>query len=219
MWKQVVLFGLALASAPSIRAQVFVSYSFTGGSGNSAPDMTPDAEPAGVNFSRIALSNVAELNATDLLKTGPWPQDNSIDLSKYLEFDITPDPGHQVTISKFEFDHRIGGNGPDNMRVAAFAGVNVPQNATPFDSHDFVSLSQTFTREVFDMNNYTSSSPVTIRFYGWNAGGVGGSTFFLDNVQFEGSITAVPEPATSLLLTGIGLAAFATARFHRLGRV
>src|SRR3954453_2247748 len=94
MWKQVVLFGLALASAPSIRAQVFVSYSFTGGSGNSAPDMTPDAEPAGVNFSRIALSNVAELNATDLLKTGPWPQDNSIDLSKYLEFDITPDPGH-----------------------------------------------------------------------------------------------------------------------------
>ena len=99
------------------------------------------------------------------------------------------------------------------MRVAAFNGVNVPQNATPFDSHDFVSASLEFTQEVFDMNNYTTSDPITIRFYGWNAGGsAGSSTFFLDNVQFEGSVTPVPEPEGYEFLTGVGLAAFAMAR-------
>jgi trimeric autotransporter adhesin len=50
------------------------------------------------------------------------------------------------------------------------------------------------------------TSPVTFRFYGWNAEDSSGS-FCIDNVTFSASIQMVPEAGTGVLLTlGIGLA-------------
>ncbi|MGC3959852.1 MAG: PEP-CTERM sorting domain-containing protein [Verrucomicrobiota bacterium] len=48
------------------------------------------------------------------------------------------------------------------------------------------------------------SAPVTFRFYGWNAEG-GGGTFSIDNVTFNGSVTAVPEPSAMAIVGGFGM--------------
>ena len=56
------------------------------------------------------------------------------------------------------------------------------------------------------------TSPVSFRFYGWNAEGSVG-TFSIDNVSFTGSSRNVPEPTIAALL-GVGLAVCAAWRLR-----
>jgi hypothetical protein len=123
----------------------------------------------------------------------------------------------QVTLNIFRFDHRIGGGGgagPDTLRVAGFFAFDPPDLTTPDQSADFSSQSQSFETQTYNLTDFTFASPATVRFYGWN-GGDGASTFSLDNIQFQGSVSAVPEPRFYAVAAGLGLATFAFARRRR----
>src|SRR5262245_18138861 len=105
--------GFGLATQVS-NAQVVIGYSFDTPDNGDLPPLTPDAQPAGATLSAISLHGAVSQdnqNGQDFLKTGPWPENGSIDLSSYLQFELTPDPGKQVTVTQFQFDHKIGGGG------------------------------------------------------------------------------------------------------------
>lgn len=220
-----LLLALGLAFTPQIsNAQVLFGYNFDTADNGDLPPLTPSLQPLGATLSAITLNGVSQdnQNGQDFLKTGPWPETGFINLNTYLEFTITPDPGNQVTYNQFVFDHRIGGGGglgPNTLRINAYEGLNPPIGATPVRTADFSSQSQSFEPLSYPSINLTTAQPLTVRFYGWNAGD-GAAVFDLDNVGFPlGGITVspIPEPSFYATVAGLGLVGFAAVR-RRLGK-
>lgn len=131
----------------------------------------------------------------------------AIDLTKYYETVITPSVGYGVTLTKIDFDVRRSGTGIRNFSARSSAdgytnnmpcSIVMTQTNISIVSPDIFFWNFDATSTAVDQKGcsympsgigYTNfTSPLTVRFYAWNAEGTTG-TFSLDTIIFHGSAT------------------------------
>ncbi len=197
-------------------------------------DPTPPPTATGITFgsfsafgtppnpnaaSRFSFTNnvVGGVNASDnfALFTG------SLNPAKYYEVTVAPQAGYSIDINTIAFTIQRSGTGIRSYAVrssldgfsanlsASISPANVNLGVGPGDEFRWL-LDATTSAQNGSLVTLGASfdlllSPVTYRFYGWNAEGTGG-TFSIDNVAFSGVSSVVPEP-TTLALVAIGAGA------------
>ena len=117
---------------------------------------------------------------------------------QFFQLTIAPTNGEQVSFSELIFD--IGRGGPSTPRGWVIRSSidnflnDIDTAVVPSTQPALTTFSVDLISSEFQMLN----SPTTFRFYGYgpSAGNVG---LFFDNIRFQGSSTAIPEPSTSLL--------------------
>jgi hypothetical protein len=153
----------------------------------------------------------------------------SLDLNVYFEVSITPTPLASIALQLDTISWTIQRSGTgirsyavrssvDGYAANLPASINSPANANlavgPGNEFqwalDSVTTAQNGSLVTLGLPHANLTTPVTFRFYGWNAEGTGG-TFSIDNVTFSGSTRNIPEPTTGALLI-LGLAAWSSAR-------
>ncbi len=155
------------------------------------------------DFSGWALGSTG--GAADTLYSG---MTGSVNTAEYYEVTLTPGVGYSITGDSIKFDFERSGTGVRTYSVRSSldgytanltavyglptTNVDVQAGNVFFLKKDITSL-QTRNIIVLGPTFMNLVTPVTFRFYGWNAEGTGG-TFSIDNVNFIGSST---------LLTGI----------------
>jgi len=200
--------GLTDPTAPPTATGVtFGSFTSTGASAN------PNAS---ARFSFTSQPTGATTGVDDFSQfTG------SLSLTAYFEVTITPLNLVQLQLDNIAFTVQRSGTGirsyavrssVDGFAANLAASIN-PANANlgvgPGDEFrvllDSVTTLQNGSLVTLGPSHASLTSPVTFRFYGWNAEASTG-TFSVDNVQFSGSAQgSVPEPTTSaLIILGFG---------------
>ncbi|MEC4986554.1 MAG: hypothetical protein SAJ37_18570 [Oscillatoria sp. PMC 1068.18] len=203
-------FAVINAIATASNAAIVGLYDFEGDS------LTPSSVDSNLSFSNFSYTgpgttNFFAGNPGDAYSSNNWAA-GTIDLGRYFQFSIDPNPGFEVTLNSLELDERRSGTGPTTWEVrssldnyaSTLSLFNVPDN-TDFRANQTTNFSSTFT-------GLTNS--VTFRIYGYNAeSGVG--TWRLDNVEVDGIVnataTAVPfefSPGLGLLILGVWLTGF-----------
>lgn len=160
---------------------------------------------AGGRFSFInwSVGSTSLTASTYSLMTG------SLDTAKYYKVSLTPSAGYFVSLTNISFKVQRSGTGIRSYAVRSSANsytANLPASVGTSTVLSIQSINEFFWNS--DVNasaigseinlggpSYTGfSSPMTFKFYGWNAEASGG-TFSIDSVTFSGSVS---------LATGIG---------------
>jgi len=154
----------------------------------------------------------------------------ALDTTKYFSVTLTPLSGYTLNLDSIAFTIQRSGTGIRNYAVrssldgfaanlsASISPANAALSVDGANNFQWV-LDATTTAQNGSLITLSSdydalSSAVTYRFYGWNAEGLGG-TFSIDNVNFLGSVTTIPEPSTMALAVIGGFAGlFAMRRKH-----
>lgn len=133
----------------------------------------------------------------------------AIDLTKYYEVTVSPTPGYELTFNTMSVRIQRSGTGIRTYAVRGSVdnfGANLPGAVTSgtvitlqsgdifFWSKDATTSGQNGTQINFPSSYTAITSPTTLRFYGWNAEGTGG-TFSIDSVHIMGNAS---------LSTGLG---------------
>ncbi len=206
-------------------------------------DPTPPPTATGVTFGSFsAFGYVGNPNATVRFSFqtnamgGINADDNfanftgSLDAARYYEVTLTPQAGYSLDINTIAFTIQRSGTGIRSYSVrsgvdafaanlsASISPANAALTVGPGDEFrvvaDATTTAQNGSLVTLGVPFDALTSPVSFRFYGWNAEGTGG-TFSIDNVAFSGAVTAVPEPTALALMTGMGLVAFRCRRNRR----
>jgi len=208
----------------SAQAATLFTYDFPGipGSGLTA-DQTATV-PAGLSFSDFTRSNVIEYIGNNVFNSNNWNINTAIDLSEYIQFTMTVDPGYSATLASLQFFQRGSDTVADEFRVA----VSLDNFGSTTESSDglvsFGGLSETWD---FTDLILSGGDTVYFRWYVFGDTQTGGSgsplpvgTFRLDDVSLNGAITpppaVVPEPPLALALSVTGL--LLSAGLRRIGR-
>lgn len=231
---------LAWAHSPEITGQTLFTYDFadvTTSSGRSSAGGSSGHLQFG-NFSATATLS-ANSNATGIFAFGSWVPGGATDQSdvftgapdpaEYYEFTITPDPGYSLTITGISLSAGRTATGPRQFvlrsdadaYVANLAAGAVPPlsvvggNILQFTDNATTNLvaGQTFTLSGADFSDLLGAR--TFRLYAFNAEGSG--TLRIDDVAIMGSVSAVPEPATTALAAALAALA-GTAAIRRRDR-
>lgn len=149
-----------------------------------------------------------------------------LDPARYFEVVLTPQAGYTLDVDSIAFTIQRSSTGIRSYGVRSgvdgFAG-NLPASISPANANLGVGPGDEFRYLLDSLSNAQNgslvtlgaafdalTSPVTFRFYGWNAEAATG-TFSIDNVVFTGSASVVPEPS-SVALVGLGLLAWGIIR-------
>jgi len=219
---------LVLLSALSgaAHAAVIVNYSFTGLDGNSSlADITvpPTSTALNVTASDINLTGSgASLRGaglqSDVVFLGRLLSTASASVSgdRYWQFTVTPDPGYQLDLTSFSFDVARGGaSAPRGWELRS----SVDGFASTLGTGEIPTVRPTFTSLLvaFSGPSFQGLTTATsFRMYGFMPAEGEFLGIYFDNVQIDGSVlTAVPEPAETAAMIGLGLGAFAWLRRNR----
>lgn len=181
-------------------------------------DPTPVPVGTGVTFGDFsAVGTPSNPTATGRFSFTHWPNGavnsvdsystltGSIDVAQYYEVTITPDPGYLMDLTAVTFSVFRSGTGIRTYSVRSGADgftANLPASIFPantklnvqtgdvfFWNQDATTTNQNGSTITLSGAEFTSvSSPITFRFYAWNAEGTSG-TFSIDNVTISGSVT------------------------------
>ena len=138
-----------------------------------------------------------------------------IDPAVYLQVVVNPNVGTTYSLSGITFGVRRSGTGIRNFAVRCSAdnyAANLPASIFPANANLAVQTVNTFfwtsdaTSTTADQVGSTVTlgtvftnitTPVTFRFYGWNAE-AGGGSFSLDNVALTGNVNALSTQSNSI---------------------
>ncbi|TNJ39827.1 PEP-CTERM sorting domain-containing protein [Chlorobaculum thiosulfatiphilum] len=131
-----------------------------------------------------------------------WSTGASIGATDYLSFTIDANTGYEISFSSIDFNTQRSSNGPSSAVVEySLDGGNTFQTIG-----SVIIINQAATAYSFDTSGISDiqnlEDPITFRLYGYNARNNGG-TLSINNYSFNGSVEAVPEPQ-SLMLIGVG---------------
>jgi hypothetical protein len=131
------------------------------------------------------------------------------------EFTVAPLAGYSLTITGLSFDERnAGGVGPTAFHVLTSADGF----ASPIVSGALAQNAPVFTNHAVSLSLFNLIDPFVVRLVSTGRDDVPMSAWYLDNVTLNVEAvpiaTAVPEPAT-LLLLGTGMSFVATRRRRR----
>jgi hypothetical protein len=209
---------LLIGMAPSAQADVIALYTFTSDSldsTDSESNSTANAFVAGSGVTAQFYSGHDTTNTTSgadayqgVGNLSSWTA--SLDPTKYFSFTVEADAGYNLNLTSLSFFTSKNNNGVDtwevrssqdfNSTIDSGTGVYQGSPGTGTWTNPSVSLS---------LNNVTG--PLEFRIYGYN-GNTG--NFRLDDVTLNGSVSAIPEPSTWLLITS-GLGALYMLRRRR----
>lgn len=202
-------------AVPTATGVTFGSFSAVLVQQTTTPVVVPATNPnAGSRFSFVDWPPGAT-NASDVF-TG------SIDPNQYYQVTITPNSGTSVTLSTMTFTFQRSSTGvrqyavrgsidnyTANLPASLATGANAALSVVPtniFQATDALAAAADGSLITFDVSAYANvTTPITLRFYGFNAEASGG-TFSIDNVVINGTsqaavatptLTATTTPATS----------------------
>jgi len=199
---------LSLTVSTTQSPAALINFSFNGSAGDEI-SLAPDAQPAHLTVSSMTRgSGITASSASGTFSAKSWTTGSTADLNDYFSFSITPQTGHELSLTSLILDEQRSGTGIRSWAVRSSLDSFVSDLAT-FSVPDNNSLrfDQTTTLDGA-FNGITSE--IEFRIYGYEAEGNAG-TWRLDNVRVNGLLTSpaarVPEslPASfsSLALCGV----------------
>ena len=164
-----LLFGTLISSNTS--AQI-VTFDFAGKPGNQVTDTSNYND---IRLSKSIISRGSGITAganQDRFTSTNWKTTTTINLNDYLEFTVTPNARKKFTITDIVLQHQRSATGPKTFvirtSIDAFADNACPEVTV----EDLPNTSFTST---FPLNLSSQNKPVTIRIYGYNSEGTGGT--------------------------------------------
>ncbi|WP_269523063.1 hypothetical protein [Coraliomargarita parva] len=227
----------AIASADVLAEYTFGDTAATGTYVSSDSSLNSTASDLSA-FSGVAFSNTGETGAgiyvrsSDLVTTGAA----AITAGDYLSFTLTPEAGQQIELTSFTFYIAAS----HNANIAQFTGsafltdssdsnigdgdividrLSPPEGTTSVENSVYWSSVQTIT-----LSGATTITEATeFRFYVYSDGvdvdtGGGDPTpgFYqivrFDGLTLNGTVSAIPEPATTAILLGLTMLGFTCVR-------
>lgn len=192
-------------------------------------DPTPVPTATGLTFGSFSAVGTpsSNPNATGRFSFVGWPlgavgsetavttMTGSINPGQYYEVTLTPNPNYTITVNTMTFTVQRSAAGIRSFAVRSSASnysVNLPAsvssgtNISVVNSNEFFWTNDAVTSaqsgSTINFSSFQFSSPITLRFYGWNAEQSGG-TFSIDNVRINGS-AFTPTCAVNASVTAIG---------------
>lgn len=238
MIKKLLILICAIMLSTVAKAQTFsVTYDFANVSTSSGTlDPTPTPTAIGVTFGAFsARGTPANPNAGGRFSFTNWPlgsvngatsvssMTGALVPTKYYEVTLSPQAGYTGSLDTIRFTLQRSSTGIRSYAVRA--SVDGFTNNLPAAVVSGTALSVVTTNEFFvvDDNNTnatngsaiilsgaSSATPVTFRFYGWNAEASGG-TFSIDNVKFIGLVSGCSPVYASSATVCVGSSASLTA--------
>jgi len=197
---------------PVVQADLIASYGFndvlsasgapteiTAGDVSRGPGVSKDPGYSNVSYegTKSAFFNNAGFNSTE--------ESAAITNNRYLSFSVSVNAESQVSYTNFSMaflrKSADGAGAPDSFAIRSSADgfeQNIGSGAIPAASTD------TFSTYSFDWSQKSSLQSVTnqveFRVYLWASQGIGTDTakrvFKIDDWNLQGSVNAIPEPAT-----------------------
>ena len=205
-------------------------------------DPTPPPNAAGVTFSPFSSTGMSanpNAGARFSFTSQPLGGVNTVDdfsqftgsltPTAYFEVTITPLTLIQLQLDSIAFTMQRSGTGVRSYAVrssldgyaanltASISTANANLGVGPGNEFrvllDSVTTAQNGSFVTLGTPFVGLTAPVSVRYYGWNAEGTGG-TFSVDNVVFSGRTDNIPEPSATVLVLG-SLTALGFRQQHR----
>ena len=181
---------------------------------------SPTVNPGDSLLSAIAYSGAGTFSATGTAGfasqgariAGGHTTSGTLDpgTAPYLSFTLTMDAGQQFDLTHIELSSRHDANAPG--KVALFASTNGFASSFQIGGDLDISGGTTWGTLNFDDGSAAAfTGALEFRIYSWGALGTAAGNWDVDEVWVNGSVTAVPEPASAVLMLG-GLALLAGRR-------
>ena len=142
------------------------SFNFSGSDGDE-PNWNSSSTATGVQSCAMTRgSGVVPIANADRFNSKGWTTASSPDLNDYIQFVISPQAGYSVTISTISLQHQRSSTGPKSFVI------RTSQNDFGADATAPVTIPDVNTNQtsVFSFPSpITTTSPITIRIYGYNA--------------------------------------------------
>jgi len=205
----VLVFAISLAFEGHARADLIFGNPLTGSNLSGNPFTSGQTVNFNVTATGIGRGSGITENATNNRYNATSWDTPAIDTNAYFTFGITPTAGAVITFDDFVYTGQASGTGPTAFAFRSNLDGFSSDIGTPTAAGATISLAAPQFQSV--------SSAIEFRLYGWNAsGGVG--TFSVNDFSFNGSVTAVPEPS-SILLLGLAGASVGVGRRWRQKRL
>lgn len=156
---------LLAVSAMRVHAQPILTFDFAGAAGNEAT-WASNANDPGLTGSIISRGpGILALADADRFNAKHWTTGSAPDLTDYMEFTITPQPGKLFTITKVTFKLQRNNRGPLRYVLRTSAdGFTTNKGSVAILVDNTTTQTRNFT---FTMANRTS--PLVLRLYGYQA--------------------------------------------------
>lgn len=188
--KQLLLLAASLVfTAVNTQAQLGIyEFSHTNGNSCSSPILTVTSQPSNAVFSAFSRNSVSCQNEANVMNSRGWTNSGSINTSQYIQFSITANAGHALTLTSISLRFARNNHGPQNIRIAH----NHSGNFTT-DIHNFTATTSSQVT-TWNFSDFTTAqgATVTFRIYGWNAGNSASGTFYVDDVALYGTVSSPP---------------------------
>lgn len=217
MKKMTLIAGVLSLTASLACADLLIGYDFNGYAGSEGEGTSTVSEVTGMstpayitrgagiseaaNGNRFNANNWVEADLTDAIANGD-----------YFEWTVSAQAGYVFTVTNVGFNFQRSSTGPADYTLRS----SVDGYASDLDT--FVGLANGSSVES-DIDDLSDLSTVTFRFYGYGNSNTAGTSGFEgtgNDLRIEGTISAIPEPATAAL-AAIGAAAAVLFRRRKQG--
>lgn len=141
-------------------------------------------------------SGVTGNSGDDRYNAKSWSS-NSLDTNDYFTFTIDANDGYQIDLTSFTYDSTTSGTGPASFELRSSLDSFTSAIGSP-------TANGTTTIDLSAAEFQNLTDPVEFRLYGYSASSSAG-TFSVDSYEFDGNITATPNPEPqSLALIAVG---------------
>lgn len=167
------------------------------------PNSTASSIFAGAGVSMVSSSTGNPTPSGAMQNANTTTEAFAISGNDYFEFTITPQSGYQMDLTSLSLQYQRNNlSAPTNLFIRSSVdsyGSNLfSDGSLPAGSFETGTLSLSSILSFQDL-----TSAVTFRIYAW--GGSGATSLRFDNVTLSGTMSAVPEPSSCLMLV-MGLA-------------
>lgn len=152
-----------------------------------------------INASSISASGIGRgegisaRTASDRYNASSWST-GELDSDDYFTFALDADDGYQVSLTSFTYTGQVSSTGPTDFALRSSLDSFSSDIGTPTGTGTTIDLSASEYQNLTD--------PIEFRLYAYSAES-GAGTFSVNDYEFDGEITATPEPQT-LALIGVG---------------
>lgn len=223
MWKNLVfglmIAGFSLGQSISCKADILLSWNTAGnlGTETSEPSVTNDANLAAANLTLgagvVASTNGNRFGGSNWFDTGNTAAGSTIAEAvagnNFIQFVVTPS-GATFSATSLDFIWDRSGTGPSSVALRSSIDGFATDLGTVTGMISGGNATTTLRSIAISGVNDISTS-TTFRLYGFGTTAVGGTGGFdtatgatTPNVVFNGTITAVPEPTSIVLLSLAG---------------